>query len=489
MVAYCQPAHATAPSACAVTRDDHSAVFEHLPDAVRRRIETHPCYSEDAHHYFARMHVAVAPACNIQCHYCNRKYDCANESRPGVATELLTPTQAVHKALAVAAAIPELAVVGIAGPGDPLANPDRVFATLRMLSEQAPDLKLCISTNGLALPDYIDELLAHNIGHVTITINCVDPTIGARIYPWIFWKQRRLRGREAAEILLARQLEGLERLVARDVLVKINSVLIPGVNDAHLPEVNRVVRRKGAFLHNIMPLIARPEHGTYFGLTGRREPDIEELQAVRERCGTGGRMMRHCRQCRADAVGLLGQNRETEFTAAKPAAQPIDYSAAAAKRAQVHAAIRRQLANRRAIREAQSPMPAPSIRPLRVAVATQSDSLIDAHFGQVQAFLLYEATSAGVRLLGRRAVAPYCTGPATCDEEKSRLERALQALQGCDVLLCAKIGIIPWKGLEAAGIQPDSEHAMEPIEDAIVAVYQEWLTAGRLAPVTQRLRG
>ena len=25
------------------------------------------------------MHVAVAPACNIQCNYCNRKYDCANE--------------------------------------------------------------------------------------------------------------------------------------------------------------------------------------------------------------------------------------------------------------------------------------------------------------------------------------------------------------------------------------------------------------------------
>jgi nitrogen fixation protein NifB len=37
------------------------------------------------------MHVAVAPACNIQCNYCNRKYDCANESRPGVVSELLTP--------------------------------------------------------------------------------------------------------------------------------------------------------------------------------------------------------------------------------------------------------------------------------------------------------------------------------------------------------------------------------------------------------------
>ena len=67
--------------------------LSHLPDAIRAKVQDHPCYSEDAHHYFARMHVAVAPACNIQCHYCNRKYDCSNESRPGVVSELLTPDQ------------------------------------------------------------------------------------------------------------------------------------------------------------------------------------------------------------------------------------------------------------------------------------------------------------------------------------------------------------------------------------------------------------
>ena len=57
--------------------------LDHLPQHIRDKVKDHPCYSEDAHHHFARMHVAVAPACNIQCHYCNRKYDCSNESRPG----------------------------------------------------------------------------------------------------------------------------------------------------------------------------------------------------------------------------------------------------------------------------------------------------------------------------------------------------------------------------------------------------------------------
>jgi nitrogen fixation protein NifB len=188
-------------------------------------VKNHPCYSEEAHHYYARMHVAVAPACNIQCHYCNRKYDCANESRPGVVSELLTPDQAMRKIMAVAARIPQMTVLGIAGPGDPLANPERTLETFRQLSEKAPDIKLCVSTNGLALPEQVEELARHNIGHVTVTINCVDPDVGAKIYPWIFWKNRRIKGRKAAKILIEQQQKGLEMLVAKGILVKVNSVM------------------------------------------------------------------------------------------------------------------------------------------------------------------------------------------------------------------------------------------------------------------------
>ena len=123
-----------------------------LSPEVLAKVANHPCYSEEAHHHFARMHVAVAPACNIQCHYCNRKYDCAAESRPGVVSERLTPGQALRKVLAVAAEVPELSVVGIAGPGDPLANPGPTFETMELVRRAAPDLRLCLSTNGLALP-------------------------------------------------------------------------------------------------------------------------------------------------------------------------------------------------------------------------------------------------------------------------------------------------------------------------------------------------
>jgi nitrogen fixation protein NifB len=231
----------------------------------------------------------------------------------------------VKKVLAVASEIPQMTVLGIAGPGDALANPKKTFETLRQLTEKAPDIKLCLSTNGLALPEMVDEICKYNIDHVTITINMVDPEIGAKIYPWIFWNHQRVTGVEAARILHEQQMKGLEMLTARGVLTKINSVLIPGINDEHLIEVNREVKKRGAFLHNIMPLISEAEHGTHFGLTGQRGPTAQELKAVQDACMGGANLMRHCRQCRADAVGLLGEDRSEEFTLDKIEEMDIVY--------------------------------------------------------------------------------------------------------------------------------------------------------------------
>src|SRR3974377_1612244 len=86
-----------------------------LPTEIWEKVKNHPCYSEEAHHHYARMHVAVAPACNIQCNYCNRKYDCANESRPGVVSEKLTPEQAAKKVVAVASTIPQMIALRLWG--------------------------------------------------------------------------------------------------------------------------------------------------------------------------------------------------------------------------------------------------------------------------------------------------------------------------------------------------------------------------------------
>jgi nitrogen fixation protein NifB len=477
----------------------------HLPEHIRAKVHNHPCFSEEAHHHYARMHVAVAPACNIQCHYCNRKYDCSNESRPGVVSEVMTPEQAVKKTLAVAAEIPQMTVLGIAGPGDPLANPERTLATFRALTEKAPDIKLCVSTNGLALPELVDEICQHNIDHVTITINCVDPEIGAKIYPWIFWNNRRIKGVKAARILIEQQQKGLQMLCDRGVLVKVNSVMIPGVNDQHLKEVSRVVKAKGAFLHNVMPLIAEAEHGTFYGIMGQRGPNPDELQALQDECAGDMAMMRHCRQCRADAVGMLGEDRGAEFTLDKVEQMDIDYDAAMQRRAEVHAAIE---ANRAAQQQGRhdtfipltalkrpsktKPVPAepaaavsPVLRPVLVAVASSGAGLINQHFGHAREFLVYEAAAPAdtieVRFIGARKVDLYCAGGDTCGDADTALSRTIRTLEGCEAVLCSKVGYEPWSALEAAGIMPNGEYAMEQIEDAVAAFYREMASTGRLA--------
>jgi len=305
---------------CGVGIDELS----HLPDHIKEKVYNHPCYSQEAHHFYARMHVAVAPACNIQCNYCNRKYDCANESRPGVVSELLTPEEAVKKVLAVAMEIPQMTVVGIAGPGDPLANPERTFRTFELIKEKAPDIKLCLSTNGLKLTEYIGKIKELGVDHVTITINAVSPEVASRIYSWIFFNHRRYRGLEAAKILLEKQYEGLKACVENGILVKVNTVFIPEINGEEIEELSKKVRKMGAFLHNIMPYVE--SDGTVYQRMGIKPPTPSQLKEIQEKCESHMSLMRHCRQCRADAVGLLGEDRGQEFTKDKIAKLEINYN-------------------------------------------------------------------------------------------------------------------------------------------------------------------
>jgi nitrogen fixation protein NifB len=441
---------------------------------LAEKARNHPCYSEEAHHHFARMHVAVAPACNIQCHYCNRKFDCANESRPGVVSERLTPPLAIRKVLAVAAELPQLAVVGIAGPGDPLANPERTFATLEGLRRAAPDLTLCLSTNGLALPAHVDRLAELGVNHVTVTVNAIDPEVGARIHPWVLDGGRRVEGLEAARLLSRRQLAGIALLRDRAILCKVNSVLVPGVNDGHLEAVSRAVRSLGAFVHNVMPLLSAPEHGTRFGLDGRRGPTAAELERAQEACSAGGKVMRHCRQCRADAVGMLGEDRHASFpVAALPDAAPDATAARAAHRDATTAVRGRLAAARDEALAAVSALP-PGVT-ARVAVATKGGGLVNQHFGHAREFLVYDVSRDGARLAGLRKVEQYCTGG---EGEESRLDAVIRALDGCDAVLVAKIGRCPEESLAAAGVEPVQDRAHRPIEAAALDWFREFVGRG-----------
>ncbi|HEX5783150.1 MAG TPA: nitrogenase cofactor biosynthesis protein NifB [Burkholderiaceae bacterium] len=465
-----------------------SAGPDDMPAEIWDKVKNHPCYSEEAHHHYARMHVAVAPACNIQCNYCNRKYDCSNESRPGVVSQKLTPDQAVKKVLAVASEIPQMTVLGVAGPGDSLANPAKTFETFRQLQETAPDIKLCLSTNGLALPDYVDEIVKYNVDHVTITINMVDPEVGAKIYPWIFFNHKRYHGVEAARILHERQMLGLEMLTARGVLTKINSVLIPGINDEHLIEVNREVKKRGAFLHNIMPLISEAEHGTVFGLTGQRGPTAQELKTVQDACAGGANLMRHCRQCRADAVGLLGEDRSEEFTQDKVDQMDISYDLERRRvyQEQVETERQAQHAAKQEALASSTALDAAADLKVLVAVATQGGGRVNEHFGHVTEFQIFEVSAAQALFVGHRRVDQYCQGGYGDDEQ---LPSVVRAINDCHAVLVAKIGACPKDELRDAGIEPVDQYVGEFIEKAALDWFADYRTRVASGATVHQARG
>jgi nitrogen fixation protein NifB len=289
--------------------------------------------------------------------------------------------------------------------------------------------------------------------------------------------------------LIDQQQKGLEMLIARGILVKVNSVMIPGINDQHLAEVSRVVKSKGAFLHNVMPLISEPEHGTFYGVMGQRGPTPDELMDLQEACSGDMNMMRHCRQCRADAVGLLGEDRGAEFTLDKIDAMEIDYVSAMEMRKNVQEGILADMNEKRAAAAAKSKPTVPAgTRPVLMAVATSGQSLINMHFGHAKEFQIYQASPEGVKFMSHRKTDQYCGGDSTCGEAESALALTIRSLEGCEAVLCSKIGYEPWEMLEEAGIVPNGEHAMENIEEAIWAVYLEMHKAGKLDEAPAKLK-
>lgn len=403
-----------------------------------RRIQEHPCYSPDAAHHFGRMHLPVAPKCNVQCNFCQREFDCVNESRPGVTSKVLKPLEAVEKVGEVIEKYPFIKVVGIAGPGDPLFN-EETFATLALVKERFPHLYLCLSTNGLLLPEKVKELAGLGVGNLTVTVNAVDPEIGSQIYSFIYHEGEILRGTRAASVLLDSQLAGIAEAVRRGMIVKVNSVYIPGINEDHLVEIAKKAKDLGVYMQNIIPVIPQ------YKFAHITPPTAQQRRKVQAECGKIIRQMRHCRQCRADAVGLLSQDLSRNIYRAMGGCA-ASLVAAGAYREEVPQGF-------------------------RVAVATTGTSnMVDLHFGHTREFHIYQANPAtgDITFVGIRSLdAKFCQGEE-CDTpvgQQELLVNILNLLRDCRYVISRRIGYVPANWLREAGIEPVQGFGY--IEDAI----------------------
>ncbi len=269
--------------------------------AVKDHKGHHPCFFSKDKGIYGRIHLPVAPSCNIQCAYCRRDHECLHESRPGVTKKVLSPEAAVHHLEQSLETMPFISVVGIAGPGDAFRHPELTLRTLELVRRKYRNIALCLSTNGLNIKAYLPQLLELNVGFVTITINAVDPGIGARLYRKIDLNGCVATGTAAAEILINRQIEAVSLLKAHDFTVKVNSVIVPGINEGHILFLAKKMAMLKVDLMNLIPLI--PLAGT--DLQDVTPPDKARIKKLREMAGEYVPQMHHCTRCRSDAAGLL----------------------------------------------------------------------------------------------------------------------------------------------------------------------------------------
>ncbi|MBI0583956.1 MAG: nitrogenase cofactor biosynthesis protein NifB [Methanomassiliicoccus sp.] len=396
------------------------------PD-LKAMLETHPCYNECAHRKFARMHLPIAPKCNIQCNFCDRRYDCTNESRPGVTSEVLTPEQAVEKVRFVKEKVPYLSVLGIAGPGDPLAN-EETFRTLELVGKEFPEMTLCLSTNGLNLPKNVERLKALNVKFITVTMNAIDPEVGAKVYDFVHYEGKNYRGTEAAEILLRNQQEGIRKAAEAGMLVKVNSVLIPGINADHLPAVAKRAKELGAYIINILPLIPVP--GTKF--ENVPAPTAKQRRELQDLCEVDIRQMRHCRQCRADAIGLLGEDRSAEF--AHYTCQARDKGTKEPVGLELEGSTK-----------------------YRIAVATSDGKNVDQHFGHAEVFRVYVVEAGRISEEESIDVREQQEIPLFGPGHRTKIESTAEKLKGVDAVISTKYG--------GPAVEIIRENGIIPVED------------------------
>lgn len=368
----------------------------------------HPCFNQAASHQHGRIHLPVAAKCNIQCNYCNRKTDCPNESRPGVTSTLLAPAQALEFLRRSVAHDPRISVAAIAGPGDAFANPEETLATLRGVRDAFPELVTCLSSNGLNIAPYIAELDDLGVKFVTLTINAIDPEILAKVYAWARFNGKTYRGMDAAKLMLERQMDALEELKRRNFTVKVNSVVLPGINDHHIPELARHLSAFKIDRMNCIPVIAN--ENSFFDDVSI--PDTDMMERIKKGASMYVPLMTHCNRCRSDAAGLLGQE-DPEF-------QTI-------------------------LRDVSTTRSGNGERPV-VAVATQEGIFVNQHLGEADRLTVFSHSGESYRILGERETAMRGLGDA-------RWENLAESLSDVDILLVSGIGPRPLEILTAKGLK------------------------------------
>lgn len=379
----------------------------------------HPCFDSETRKSTGRLHLPVAAGTNARNKFDDEQYLSALDCKVTAAPTTISPADALAFLGATIDRGVAVDVVGITGPGEPFASPEAPLQTLELVRKTYPDITLCVTTNGLGLPDHVDRLAAAGINHVTLLIHSFDPDTVQKIYAWIRPGKRTMPIAEAAKLLIADQKKAIGKLVGAGITVKVNTVVYPGVNDKEISGIASEAAALGATVMHLSTFTPGPDSDTV-------EPTSPKLlDAARAAAAEHLTVMNGPDPCGSMIIG-------TGCTSCGPEAGPIPAG-----------------------------LPQPDgDRPL-TAVASSDGYDINEHLGQARKLLIYGPKDGPVSLLETRPTPLPGTG-------SSRWETLGKMLSDCTYLLVSGLGDTPKKILEESGLRVIvSDENVEGMVDAL----------------------
>ncbi len=186
------------------------------------------------------LRVSLTDRCNLRCTYCMPEEGLSWLAKP----ELLTDDEIVRL---VGIAVTRLGVTEVRFTGgEPLLRRGLVSIVERCAA-LTPRPKLSLTTNGIGLERTAEALRSAGLDRVNVSLDTTDPEVFARI-------TRRRRHEDVLRGLAAAKAAGLEP-------VKINAVLMPGLNDTEAPGLLAWAMAQGYELRFIEQMPLDAQHG------------------------------------------------------------------------------------------------------------------------------------------------------------------------------------------------------------------------------------
>jgi nitrogen fixation protein NifB len=339
-----------------------------------------------------RLHLPVAPRANARIRFADN---------PGT-KPAMTPEESLAWMEHVINAGKTVDIVGITGPGDPLAVPEPTLRTLRLVRAKYPEISLCLTTLGIGGDQIAEELAEIGLSHITVLVDAVSSEVAEKLYAWIRPSTKTMPLPEAAKALLNEQAKAVTAFKRAGLTVKINTTVYPGYNAGHVEQVAAAMATLGADIMGVVPYNPAGESGDNPARSG-----MELISTVRDRAARHIDLMPAWEECGEDIVGFERPGQDAALVAV---------------------------------------LPKPSQERPNVAVVSSGGMDVDLHLGHAIKVLIYGPREDGLQCLLETREAPK-SGSGS-----SRWKELAKTLSDCFVILATSAGDSPRKILSREGL-------------------------------------